>query len=116
MGKEIQPLVLEYLDEIAAGDINFKKDLIKIFLEQVPEFVSNMKKFYSGNDFPNLAKEAHTAKSSVLIFGMEETGSNLKKIQEYAEEKKTELISELLQKVVSDLENIVAPLNNFIGA
>ena len=114
MGKELQTLNLEYLDEIAAGDVNFKKDLIKIFLQQVPEFISNMKKFQTEKDLSNLAKEAHTAKSSVLIFGMEETGASLKKIQLLAEEKDVILIPELLEKVYADLEEIIIPLQKFV--
>jgi len=114
MSNDLQALNLEYLDDIAAGDINFKKDLIKIFLQQVPEFISNMKKFNSENDLQNLAKEAHTAKSSVLIFGMEETGASLKKIQLLAEEKKEEEIPGLLEKVITDLEIITVPLTKFI--
>ena len=54
---------LDYLDEISGGDTQFKHDLIKIFLNQMPEFISNMKKFATQSDYENLAKEAHTAKS-----------------------------------------------------
>jgi len=35
MEKNTKPLNLEYLDEISAGDIQFKKDLIKIFLKKI---------------------------------------------------------------------------------
>ncbi len=108
------PVNLTYLDEIAAGDENFKKDLIKIFLQQLPVFISNMKKFYDVNDLSGLAKEAHTAKSSVLIFGMEETGAGLKKIQLLAEEKDTESISALLNKVLTEMENVRNPLQKIM--
>ena len=96
---------LNYLEEVSAGDPNFKKELIEIFLRQVPEFVSNIKKFYAEEDWQNLAKEAHTAKSSVLIFGMEETGSDLKKIQILAEEINLAEIPALIDKTIAELEN-----------
>ncbi len=96
---------LEYLEELSAGDPDFKKELIDIFIKQVPEFVSNMGKFYTNEDWQNLAKEAHTAKSSVLIFGMEETGNALKKIQLQAEEKKTDEILPLINKSIQELQN-----------
>ena len=102
---------LKYLEEVSAGDPNFKKELIEIFLRQVPEFVSNMKKFYAEKDWPNLAKEAHTAKSSALIFGMEETGSALKNIQILAEEIKTEEIPGLISKSIAELEKACVLLN-----
>lgn len=114
MEKENYPLNLGYLDEVAGGDINFKKDLVKIFLQQVPVFIENMKKFQGENDLVSLAKEAHTAKSSVLIFGMEETGANLKKIQLLAEENQTQEIPELLEKAMNDMQEIVEPLERFM--
>jgi hypothetical protein len=50
-------------------------------LKQIPEFINNMKKYLDDNNMEYLAREAHTAKSSVLIFGMENTGLLLKDIQ-----------------------------------
>lgn len=114
MEKNEKPLKLEYLDEISAGDIQFKKDLIKIFLNQIPEFISNMKKFYADNDLKALAKEAHTAKSSVLIFGMEETGASLKKLQLFAEENTPDPITEIIQSVELGLENMSKLLLEFV--
>ena len=102
---------LEYLEEVTAGDIDFKKELIDIFLKQVPEFISNMQKFFDVNDLENLAKEAHTAKSSALIFGLEETGAALKNIQRLAEAKKAEQINGLLSTVSLDLKNATVSLS-----
>ncbi|MCG6187014.1 Hpt domain-containing protein [Maribellus maritimus] len=114
MEKENYPLDLGYLDDVAGGDIDFKKELVKIFLQQVPVFIENMKKFQEEKDLENLAKEAHTAKSSVLIFGMEETGANLKKIQLLAEENQTQQIPMLLEKSIRDMEEIILPLQHFM--
>lgn len=105
---------LKYLDEISAGDNNFKKELIEIFLEQVPEFVTNIKKFYAKNDLKNLGKEAHTATSSVLIFGMNETGNSFKKIQNLAEINESGTIPTLIQKVESELEIVTKELNEMV--
>jgi HPt (histidine-containing phosphotransfer) domain-containing protein len=107
---------LNYLDEIAAGDENFKKDLVKIFLQQLPGFISNMKKFHAENDLSSLAREAHTAKSSVLIFGMEDTGAGLKKIQLLAEEKNTKQIPEILNQVLTDMESVKDPLQKIVDS
>ncbi len=114
MENNTNPLKLDYLDEISAGDIGFKKDLIKIFLNQIPEFISNMEKFFNSADLKNLAKEAHTAKSSVLIFGMEETGASLKKIQILAEENRIQEIPVLIQSVKKELALITKSLEEFL--
>lgn len=97
------PMQLDYLDEISGGDEQFKKDLIVIFLKQMPEFIENMKKFMDENDMDNLAKEAHTAKSSVLIFGMESTGKYLKEVQTLAESGSIKSIPNLLKIIEEEI-------------
>lgn len=101
---------LKYLEDVSAGDPYFKKELIEIFLRQVPEFVSNLKKFYAEKDWPNLAKEAHTAKSSALIFGMEETGRALKNIQLLVEENKMDGLPVLIDKSIAELQEACVSL------
>jgi len=103
MDEKFQQISIEQLDSVSFGDEEFKKELIEIFLEQIPEFISNMKKFFAKDDLENLAKEAHTAKSSALIFGMTDTGTSLKEIQLLAEGKVLEQLSALLQKVELEL-------------
>ena len=80
---------LNHLNSITNGDENFKKELIGIFLNQIPVFIHNMKDYLDNNKMEKLAREAHTAKSSALIFGMENTGKLLKEIQYWAENKMT---------------------------
>lgn len=114
MNKDFEYVNLSYMEEISGGDEGFKKDLIQIFLKQIPEFVSNMQQFLAENKNDLLAKEAHTAKSSVLIFMMEESGSKLKKIQLLAEEEDTEKIPALLREVESDLEGAQKELSAYL--
>lgn len=106
---------LSYLEEISGGDIYFQKELIEIFINQIPVFLSNMKDFLHTKNYPKLAKEAHTAKSSVLIFMMESTGKELKQIQHLAEKNQPHKIVSLLnnveatfQKAISELEHCLA--------
>lgn len=103
MSNNFQQISIEQIDSISLGDDEFKKELIEIFLEQIPEFISNMRKFHSSNDLKNLAKEAHTAKSSVLIFGMSNTGISLKEIQLNAEKNNIEKLPSLIESVESEM-------------
>jgi hypothetical protein len=57
-----------------------------------------------------LAREAHTAKSSALIFGMENTGKLLKEIQQWAENKMALEISPALKEVETELRKAEAEL------
>ncbi len=114
MEKENYPLDLSYLDEVSGGDINFKKELVTIFLQQVPVFIDNMRKFHCDNDLVALAKEVHTVKSSVLIFGMEKTGAILKEIELLAAKKQIGQIPGLLQRSIDDIERMIPTLQQFV--
>jgi HPt (histidine-containing phosphotransfer) domain-containing protein len=114
MKNRFETVNLSYLNEISGGDTSFQKELIGIFLNQIPEFMLNMNQFLAKNEIENLAKEAHTAKSSVLIFMMDEAGKTLKQVQLLAENHQTEQIPFLLAKVGIALENAFRELTVFL--
>jgi HPt (histidine-containing phosphotransfer) domain-containing protein len=103
---------LNYLNDISGGDSQFKHDLIVIFLRQMPEFISSMEKYLAELKLEELAKEAHTAKSSVLVFEMEETARTLKKIQNLAEADAIKEIDWLIKKVKLDFDNVKNKLSD----
>lgn len=115
MSNNYQQISLEQLESVSFGDKEFKKELIDIFLEQIPEFISNMKKFYAEGEIMLLAKEAHTAKSSALIFGMSDTGNNLKEIQIQGEANKVEQLQSLIESIESDLNLAEKELQDILG-
>ncbi len=114
MSTNLKPVDFNHLDSIVNGDENFKKELISIFLEQIPDFLKNMKLFLEKKNTEKLAREAHTAKSSAMIFGMTDAGKLLKEIQLLAENKNTEEISPALQLVVSEFENATEQLHEYL--
>lgn len=77
---------LTYLKEITGGESSIVTEMVEMFIDQVSEFKENMNKFYNNKNWVDLGKEAHKAKSSVLIVGMEEMGQKLKKLQLLTEE------------------------------
>ena len=114
MNSSLQPIDFNHLNSIVNGDEDFKRELIKIFLEQIPEFVINLNSFFESKNLEKLAREAHTAKSSVLIFGMTNTGKLLKNIQLWAENNESEKIGTALKQVITDLDDAKAELQNLI--
>jgi len=110
MTNNFQQINIEQLDSVSFGDDEFKKELIEIFLGQIPEFISNMNKYFAEGDLKNLAKEAHTAKSSALIFDMKNTGESLKKIQLLSEDGTVEPLSLLIKNASSELNEAAKQL------
>jgi len=103
---------LAVLDKFSCGDEEFKKELIGIFIGQIPEFIDNLTLYLEKQDWKSIALEAHTAKSSVLIFGMHNTGKMLKELQELAETRETADLPQLLNRVFSDLKEVFEYLKN----
>jgi HPt (histidine-containing phosphotransfer) domain-containing protein len=72
---------LDYLRTITEGDTESVRELIILFIEQVPEFIENLKKFLAEGRYAELGSEAHKAKSSVMIMGMDDLGHDMKTLQ-----------------------------------
>ncbi|MCU4157374.1 Hpt domain-containing protein [Carboxylicivirga sp. A043] len=80
---------LGYLESITDGSYDLIKELISIFIEQIPEFKDGFDEALSSKDWSKIAAVAHKAKSSVMSMGMEELGNK--------DLKNLELIAKLLK-------------------
>ncbi len=107
---------LSYLEGIAEGDKDIIKELIEIFIEQIPEFTDGFEESMLHEDWVKVAAIAHKAKSSVMSMGMEELGSiDLKNMEllakqlriiELTEEKdKNEKQNKEVAKLIQNLES-----------
>ncbi len=72
---------LGYLKEITGGEPEVMKELIGLFLSQIPEFKKELQLYLKNQDWVNLGKAAHHAKSSVMTFGLRDLGLTLKQLQ-----------------------------------
>ena len=103
MDNNSQTIDFDNLNSIANNDEDFVKELIGLFLEQIPVFVNNLNELFIQNNLEKLGREAHTAKSSVMIFGMTRTGKLLNEIEFWAEDKNAQDIGRALKIVEKDL-------------
>lgn len=72
---------LNYLRTITEGDETMIREMIEMFLKQLPGFIDNMNKFYQTGEYLALGREAHKAKSSLQIMGMTELEREMKGFQ-----------------------------------
>ncbi len=77
---------LEYLKEMTGGEPEFLKEMIDMFLEQIVEFKEGLRDHFDKEEWLELGKLAHKAKSSVMTFGMNPLGYKLKELQLKTEE------------------------------
>jgi len=61
---------LSYLNQIFQGNTEMINNIIKLFLEQVPEYVGEMVECVERNDYLALHPIAHKAKSSIAMLGL----------------------------------------------
>lgn len=74
-------LDLSYLESMSGGDKGLMKEMIDIFKEQVPDFVTEMKLGLENNDWKALASIAHKAKSTIAIIGLNDLTEELKEFE-----------------------------------
>jgi len=73
---------LNYLETITDGDPEMIQEMKDLFIAQVPEFIENLNRYLKEGKYIELGKEAHKAKSSIMIMGMEELSKDLKSLQQ----------------------------------
>ena len=107
---------LSYLKQVSGGEPGFMKEMIRIFTEQVPEFISNMEKHLDDKNYIDLGREAHKAKSSVIIVGMNKLGDKMKELQVLTEKNEgvetyPEFVSEFKSLCLSAVEELTVYSN-----
>jgi PAS domain S-box-containing protein len=69
--KEKRIMDFSYIDELSGGDEDFKKEIIKLFLEKVPEDIANLETAILNSDTIEIGKTTHHMKSSLSMFLLE---------------------------------------------
>ena len=117
MSAVFKEINLSYLESIADGDREIIKELIVIFLEQIPEFTEGMQSAFEKEDWRVLAGLAHKAKSSVLSMGMNDLGNiDLKNLELIAKTFRIEVLDQSQTKTereAEELENLKRSLLSY---
>ena len=77
MDENLKFINLTYLNSMSGGSQEIMKEMVEIFLEQLPEFRKGMKKAIETKDWKLLSDVAHKAKSSMAILGINELRQRL---------------------------------------
>lgn len=117
MSEQFSVVNLMYLESIADGDDSIIKELIAIFLEQMPEFTDGFTDCFNKKAWKELAALAHKAKSSVISMGMNDLGNiELKNLELMAKWMRIEFLRSqphLSEKEVAELNHISQNLNSY---
>ncbi|TFH39144.1 MAG: Hpt domain-containing protein [Bacteroidia bacterium] len=72
---------VSYIEEVCGKDKEIIAEMVKIFCDQVPEIIQELKENYSSGNYYELGLVAHKAKSSVAIMGMTDLSGKLKELE-----------------------------------
>ncbi len=116
MAEKISNIDLSYLEGIADGDKDIIKELIEIFLDQMPEFTDGFQESLKDRNWIKIAAIAHKAKSSVITMGMEQLGNvDLKNLELAAKQLRINELKENDSISDSQEEEILVLEKNFSG-
>lgn len=105
-----------YLEEVCGGSKEIIKEMVDIFIEQVPEFYSEMRSLLDDKKYQDLGLLAHKAKSSVAIIGMDYLARKLKELELIAKEgEKVETYEDYLSEFKSETGKAVKELNTYLN-
>lgn len=75
---------LSFIDEVSCGDPDFRKDMIYLFLEKIPNEVTQLEEAILKNDVDTAKKLSHTMKSSLDIFMLKDLSNYVSIIEKEA--------------------------------
>jgi signal transduction histidine kinase/CheY-like chemotaxis protein len=104
------PLNLERLDDLARGDVEFKQELLQVFMEDAVTYLAEIKLALSAEDSVAVARRAHQLKGSsatLAIYKMPELSAELE-----SQAKQNQLVG--AATLVDELEQILDRIQAFI--
>jgi HPt (histidine-containing phosphotransfer) domain-containing protein len=77
---------LDYLFELAKGDMEFVKEMLDVFLTDTPAELDNLSKCIAEENYPEIRQVAHKLRSTIPYVGLDELiGEEVQAIEEHAE-------------------------------
>ncbi len=97
------------------GDEEFLKELVEIFINDVPEHMSEIEKAVNCRDSEALVKSAHKLKGAAANFGKNATTDTAFKLETMGRGNNLDGVEEGYDTLVKDTESLVNALKEFVG-
>ena len=106
----------DYLLNISGGETAIMEEIVTIFRNQIPEFITEMNTLLTNDKFYELGLLAHKAKGSVTVMGMDDTAKMLKafELQAKAGEQK-EKYAGYISDFERDAATVLAEIDHFFS-
>ncbi len=107
---------LSYLQEMANGDQTFIRDMIAIFLNEIPKGLDQIQSGIKDKDFTFICGTAHRIKSNYMMMGMKEQQEMALTIEKMIKNGKNDLerIKDIWLRLKTDSESVYTSLKNLL--
>ncbi|PIF29663.1 signal transduction histidine kinase [Flavobacterium sp. 9] len=100
--KDVDPIQkriidFSFIDEVSSGEADFRKDMIDLFLEKIPNEVVELGKAIRNNNYNTAMRICHNMKSSLDIFMLKDLSNYLSTIEKEA--KQEQFNSKTIEKI-----------------
>lgn len=104
---------LSYIIKLSDNDIDFIKEMINLFLFQLPETIADLKTSFEDKNWGKLSKVAHKAKPSMTFFGLNELRNDLAQLENHKTLNKVS-IEALINKVEKEYNKASVELSEHL--
>jgi HPt (histidine-containing phosphotransfer) domain-containing protein len=111
--KNGMPLDLSYLRDMSGNSIEFMIEMIDMFKQQTPLYISELEQALSQEDWPKVSSCAHKIKPTFSYVGRDDAKNHMQMIEQNAREL-TNL--DALPQAFQDLTTFILVLNNQLDA
>lgn len=101
--------------ENSGQDANFVRELIGVFLETSGELVQDLTASLSGQNWPEVARAAHTLKSPLGFFGADSAIEVAQAIESQADAGGNTHVAELVDQLLEDVRQVQSELRDTLA-
>jgi CheY-like chemotaxis protein len=106
---------LSYLKTMSGGNVAIIKEMVGLFKEQIPQYISELQDAKEKKDYHRLSEQAHKTKSSLTIVGMNSLAKEMKSLELKAKnEEDIESYDELIDNFIKQINIGIIELNKRI--
>ncbi len=106
--KNAQPLDLSYLRDMSGNSIEFMIEMIEMFKQQTPIYISDLAQALSERNWAKVSSCAHKIKPTFAYVGREDAKNHMQIIEQNARDQKD---LETLPHAFEELNNFIVILN-----
>ena len=96
------------------GEEEFLKELVEIFINDIPEQISKIKEAVNSLNSSDLKKSAHKLKGAVINFGENATFKTALRLEKMGRENRMDGVEEVYGTLVKDVDRLVNALKEFV--